>query len=72
MILVSTDGFNEVPGWRSLIVVPVSTSSAQVKRGPTVVEIPSGVAGLAALPRLSCKKSTIASRRLSIWTNAAF
>ena len=46
VILVSNDGFNQAAGWRSVIVVPVSTSAAQARRGPTVVEIPSGVGGL--------------------------
>ncbi len=27
VILVSSDGFNRAPGWRSVIVVPVSTSA---------------------------------------------
>jgi mRNA-degrading endonuclease toxin of MazEF toxin-antitoxin module len=46
VILVSHDGFNQTPGWRSVIVVPISTSSSQGKRGPTVIEIPGGTAGL--------------------------
>ncbi len=46
VIIVSHDAFNEVPGWRSVIVVPISTSAAQAKRGPTAVYLPKGVAGL--------------------------
>src|SRR5690349_4787808 len=46
VILVSHDGFNQTPGWRSIIVVPISTSSSQGKRGPTVVELSGGAAGL--------------------------
>lgn len=46
VIIVSHDAFNEVPGWRSVIVVPISTSAAQSKRGPTAVYLPRGVAGL--------------------------
>lgn len=37
VIVVSHDGFNEVPTWCSVIVVPVSTSEAQARRGPTAV-----------------------------------
>jgi mRNA interferase MazF len=43
---VSHDGFNETPGWRSVIVVPVSTSPAQARRGPTVVTLPAGAGGI--------------------------
>jgi mRNA interferase MazF len=49
VIVMSHDGFNEVPGWRSIIVVPISTSASQGKRGPTVVEL----AGLPGLPKAS-------------------
>ena len=47
VILVSNDGFNQAAGWRSVIVVPVSTSGAQAKRGPTAIETPGAVGGLA-------------------------
>ena len=46
VVVVSNDGFNRVEGWRSVIVVPLSTSSTQRRRGPTAIEIPKGVAGL--------------------------
>lgn len=46
MIVVSHDGFNQAAAWRSIIVVPISTSASQGKRGPTVVEIPHGTTGL--------------------------
>ncbi len=41
-MVVSHDGFNEAAGWRSIIVVPLSTSARQAARGPTVVEFPAG------------------------------
>jgi mRNA interferase MazF len=44
VIVISHDGFNQVSAWRSIIVVPVSTSNLQVKRGPTVVALPAGAA----------------------------
>jgi len=44
VIIVSHDGFNRIPQWHSLIAVPVSSSSRH--RGPTVVEMPAGSAGL--------------------------
>ena len=46
MIVVSHDAFNETPRWRSVIVVPVSTSARQARRGPTAVLLPRGIAGL--------------------------
>ena len=46
VIVVSHDGFNETPHWRSVIVVPLSTSRAQARRGPTAVPIPAGTGGL--------------------------
>ena len=46
VIIMSNDGFNLIPTWRSIIVVPVSTSGAQARRGPTAVPMPSGAAGL--------------------------
>ena len=32
VILVSHDGFNQTPSWKSIIVVPISTSASQGKR----------------------------------------
>ena len=46
VIVVSHDGFNLTPGWRSVIVVPMSTSMAQARRGPTAVEIAADGTGL--------------------------
>jgi mRNA interferase MazF len=46
VIVVSHDGFNHVSAWRSVIVVPISTSAAQAHRGPTVVALHAGAGGL--------------------------
>lgn len=62
VILVSNDGFNQAAGWRSVIVVPLSTAAAQARRGPTVVEIPSGVAGLAKASVAVCHQVTTLDR----------
>ena len=62
VILVSTDGFNQAAGWRSVIVVPVSTSAAQARRGPTVVEIPGGFAGLTKTSVAVCHQVTTLDR----------
>jgi mRNA-degrading endonuclease toxin of MazEF toxin-antitoxin module len=46
VVILSHNAFNEVAGWRSVIVVPISTSAAQAKRGPTAVYLPKGAGGL--------------------------
>jgi len=46
VVIVSHDGFNRTPGWRSTIVVPISTPSSQGRRGPTVIELLAGTVGL--------------------------
>jgi mRNA interferase MazF len=51
VIVMSHDGFNQTPAWKSIIVVPVSTSASQGRRGPTVVELPGGSIGL---PKANC------------------
>lgn len=62
VIVVSHDGFNQTPNWRSVIVVPMSTSKAQAKRGPTVVEIPGGAGGLARSGIAVCHQVTTLDR----------
>jgi len=62
VIVVSHDGFNETPGWRSIIVVPLSTSTSQGKRGPTVVEISGGAAGLEKASFAVCHQVTTLDR----------
>jgi mRNA-degrading endonuclease toxin of MazEF toxin-antitoxin module len=46
VIVVSNDGFNEVATWRSVMVVPCSTSDKQRARGPTAVPLKKGAGGL--------------------------
>jgi len=62
VIVVSHDGFNEVPTWRSVIVVPVSTSGTQARRGPTAVPLASGVGGLRAASVALCHHVTTLDR----------
>jgi mRNA-degrading endonuclease toxin of MazEF toxin-antitoxin module len=40
VVVVSHDAFNEIDTWRSVIVVPLTTSARQGARGPTVVPLP--------------------------------
>jgi len=62
VILVSNDGFNQTPGWRSIVVVPISTSTSQGKRGPTVIELPGGAAGLPKTSFAVCRQVTTLDR----------
>ena len=62
VIVVSHDGFNLIPAWKSIIVVPVSTSSSQGKRTPTVVEIPAGAGGLSKTSFAVCHQVTTLDR----------
>jgi mRNA interferase MazF len=46
VIVISHDSFNQVPTWQSVIIIPISTSKAQAKRGPTAIWLPKGEGGL--------------------------
>lgn len=62
VIVVSHDGFNQTPGWRSIIVIPISTSSSQGQRGPTVVELSGGTGRLARTSYAVCHQVTTLDR----------
>jgi mRNA interferase MazF len=62
VILVSHDGFNQTLAWRSIIVVPISTSSSQGKRGPTVIELSGGAASLPKKSFAVCHQVTTLDR----------
>jgi mRNA interferase MazF len=62
VVVVSHDAFNETPGWRSVIVVPVSSSKAQAKRGPTALLLPRGSAGLRQVSVALCHQVTTLDR----------
>jgi mRNA interferase MazF len=68
VIVVSHDAFNEVQSWRSVIVAPVSTSSAQLRRGPTAVPPSAGTAGLQRDSVALCHQVTTLDRaKLATW-----
>jgi mRNA interferase MazF len=46
VIVVSNDGFNQAPGWRSVIVVPLTTSKTQERRGPSAILLTAHMTGL--------------------------
>jgi mRNA interferase MazF len=62
VVVVSHDAFNRADGWRSIIVVPLSTSARQAGRGPTAVLVPRGKAGLAKECVALCHQVTTLDR----------
>ena len=62
MIVVSHDGFNQVLTWRSVIVVPVSTSASQATRGPTAIGLLAGAGGLPKQSVAICHQVTTLDR----------
>jgi len=62
VIVVTHDSFNQSPEWMSIIVVPISTSASQSRRGPTVVAIPAGVGGLSRTSFAICHQVTTLDR----------
>jgi mRNA interferase MazF len=62
VIVVSHDGFNQTRNWRSVIVVPMSTSKTQARRGLTSVEIPRDASGLARPGVAVCHQVTTLDR----------
>ncbi|MEQ1603805.1 MAG: type II toxin-antitoxin system PemK/MazF family toxin [Pyrinomonadaceae bacterium] len=63
VIIVSQDGFNLTPNWRSIIVVPLSTSLNQARRGPTAIPIDAGDGGLSQQSVALCHQVTTLDRR---------
>lgn len=62
VIVLSHNAFNQTPNWRSIIVIPVSTSSTQARCGPTVVPLPAGTAGLPSDSVAVCHQITTLDR----------
>ena len=62
MVVVSNDGFNLTPSWRSVVIVPISTSEAQARRAPTVVPLPAGSARLRRPSVALCHQVTTVDR----------
>jgi mRNA interferase MazF len=62
VVIVSHDGFNQAPGWRSIIVVPISTSATQAMRGPTAIHLPKGVGELTKESIALCHQVTTLDR----------
>ncbi len=63
VVVMSHDAFNQVTGWRSVIVVPVSTSARQAARGPTAITLRKGAGGLTKDSVAICHQVTTLDRR---------
>lgn len=62
VVIVLHDGFNQAQGWRSIIVVPITTCGAQAKRGLTAVALPQGTGGLMQDSTALCHQVTTLDR----------
>lgn len=62
VIVVSHDSFNLTPNWRSIIVVPLSTSTNQARRGPTAILVDRGEGGLSQSSVALCHQVTTLDR----------
>jgi len=61
-IVMSSDGFNLTPSWRSVMVLPLTTAGAQARRGPTAVELEAGAGGLPKRGFALCHQITTLDR----------
>ncbi len=62
VVIISNDGFNLTQNWRSIIVVPLSTSTSQALRTQTVVNISSGEGGRSRDGSALCHQVTTLDR----------
>lgn len=62
VVVVSHQVFNDAPAWRSVIVVPCSTSDAQRRRAATVVSLPRRTGGLPSSCVALCHQVTTLDR----------
>ena len=62
VVVISHDAFNQTSGWRSIIVLPLSTSTAQAGRGPSAVLLVRGAAGLGRESVVLCHQITTLDR----------
>lgn len=62
VLVLSSDIFNDTPGWKSFVVVPCSTSGKQAARGPTAVPLAAGSGGLTQDSYALCHQITTVDR----------
>jgi len=62
VVVISNNGFNQTLNWKSLIVIPVSSSGSQAQRGLTAVLLPKGSGGLTKDSVALCHQITTVDR----------
>lgn len=62
VVILSNDGFNQQPRWKSIIVIPVSTSAGQARHSDTAVPIATGLGGLTRDSVAVCHQITTLDR----------
>ena len=62
IVVVSHDGFNQTANWRTIIVVPVSTSLSQARRELTAIPLFEGEGGLISDSVALCHQVTTKSK----------
>ncbi|HYN41830.1 MAG TPA: type II toxin-antitoxin system PemK/MazF family toxin [Thermoanaerobaculia bacterium] len=60
VVVVAHDGFNSISTWRSVVVVPLSTST--VRTGPTAIALTAGAGGLGKASVALCHQVTTLDR----------
>jgi mRNA interferase MazF len=68
-IIISTDAFNQARGWRSLTVVPMTTSERWQTASPTTVFFAAGESGLPKNCAALAHQITTKPREDSGWQN---
>ncbi len=63
VIVVSHDSLNEIDSWRSFVIVPLTTSSRQARRGPSAIPIAAGEGGLEQDSVALCHQVTTLDQR---------
>lgn len=61
-IVVSSDVYNGVPGWRSFNVIPITSSGRPARRSHTTVPLEAGAAGLTQDSVAICHQVTTLDR----------
>ncbi len=61
-VILSHDGFNQTNTWRSIVIIPISSSRMALRPGPTVALLSPGVAGLKRAYAALCHRITTVDR----------
>lgn len=62
VLVISHDNFNKVAAWKSIIVLPISTSTNQAQRGPTAIFLPKNSGGIDKDSIVLCHQVTTLDR----------